>query len=294
MIPSTTQEAIRHIHRLQIQTTRKVNDLFAGAYHSAFKGQGLEFEEVREYQQGDEMRNVDWNVTARMFHPFVKTFREERALTVILIVDISASSHFGHASRLKNEVIAEIAAIIAFSAMKNQDKVGLLLFSDEVELYLRPRKSVRHTLRLIRELLFFKPKHKGTNLTKALSFLGKVQKRHAVCFLISDFLVPPPTHEAAVVAKKHDLIAIRVQDSYESRLPALGLLQLEDLETGQRLCVDTSYAHTQEKFSQEAQEREIELKRFFEHLGAGWIPLSCDGPYLDHLYKYFKWREHRR
>jgi uncharacterized protein (DUF58 family) len=288
------KDVYKNIRRIQIKTTRNVNDLFAGMYHSAFKGKGLEFEDVREYQPGDDIRSIDWNVTARLQAPFVKNFREERELTVMLVVDISASSLFSHTGRLKSELIAEIGALLAFSAIKNLDKVGLLLYSDEVELYLRPKKGTRHVLRVIRELLLFKPQHKGTNLLKALTFLGNTQRRKAICFIISDFLTAQRfDHEAALIAKRHELIAIQVYDAYEKQFPNLGLVQLRDLESNQLQLVDSSDPVTQTSYQQKAEERQKDLKKLMNRIGAGFISVASDESYTKALHHFFKHRGRR-
>jgi uncharacterized protein (DUF58 family) len=287
-------DAFRHIRRLQIRTIRRVEDLFAGAYHSAFKGKGLEFEEVREYHPGDDVRQIDWNVTARLQTPFVKTFQEERELTVLLVVDISASTRFGSSSRLKKEIMAEIGAILAFSAIKNQDKVGLILFTNQIELFLRPKKGTRHVLRVIRELLFFPPKQRGTDLQQVLSFLGKVQRKRAICFLISDFLTTDFAHEAALIAKRHDLIAIGLNDPYEQTFPNMGLLHLADLESGDMQLIDTSYSELQHQFQTHAQERQIALKQLMSRIGANLIQLDTEKPYMDALHTFFKLREKQK
>lgn len=291
MIP---QEIFSHIRRLQILTTRRVNTLFAGAYRSAFKGRGLEFEEVREYQQGDDVRTIDWNVTARAQHPYVKNFREERELTIVLLVDVSASSHFGSSTRMKSEVIAEIGAILAFSAIKNNDKVGLILFSDRVELYLSPKKSLRHVLRVIRELLYFQPTHKGTDLKAGLDFLGRVQRKHCVCFLISDFLSVDFGHEAALMAKRHELVAIHVDDLHERVFPKVGLIELKDLESGEKRWVDTNSEQVQKEFQQKVQRRLQTLNQMMKSIGVSLIQIDCRQPYTDKLRNFFKYRKRRR
>ncbi|WP_228840632.1 DUF58 domain-containing protein [Candidatus Protochlamydia phocaeensis] len=293
-MPLSTKDALSHIRRLQIKVSRNVNDLFAGIYRSAFKGKGLEFEDVREYQPGDDVRSIDWNVTARSQTPYIKNFREERELTVILMVDISASARFSHTPHLKSEWIAEIGALLAFSAIKNQDKIGLLLFSDEIELYLRPRKGVKHVLRVIRELLYFQPQHKGTNLKKALAFLGRVQKRQAICFLISDFLCADYSHEINLIAKRHELIAIQVYDSYETNFPNLGLLTLRDLESQQFCLVDTSDANVQKHFQEKADQRQLALKHTMEKAKADLITLHSDESYTLALQQFFKYRGRKR
>lgn len=289
----STQEAFQHIRRIQIETTRNVDDLFAGIYRSAFKGKGLEFEDVREYQPGDDIRSIDWNVTARLQTPYIKNFREERELTVLLVVDISASSRFSHTKHLKSELIAEIGGLLAFSAIKNQDKVGLLLFSDEVELYLKPKKGVRHVLRVIRELLFFQPRHSGTDLRKALAFLGHIQKRQAICFLISDFLVGTLPQEINLTAKRHELIAIQVYDNYEKAFPSCGLVALRDLESHELYLVDSASDSLQKHFQTQANERQQALKQTIERSGADFISISSSESHTQALYQFFKRRRKR-
>lgn len=283
----------QYIRQIQIRTTRKVNDLFAGAYKSAFKGKGLEFAEVRDYQPGDEIRHIDWNVTARMHHPYVKSFVEERELTVFLVIDISASSLFGSGKRLKSEIIAEIAAVLAFSAIKNYDKVGLILFSNEIELFLKPKKGLRHVMRVIREILFFKPKHKGTDLQKALAFLGRVQRRHAICFFISDFMGNQSDHEASILAKRHELIFVQVYDKLEEKFPELGLTYVGDLETDQINLIDSSDVEFKRHFNSVTLERNHALKRLSNKIGAGLISISCQESYSNALRKFFKLRGKR-
>lgn len=280
-------EAYQHIRRLQIKALRNVDDLFAGIYRSAFKGKGLEFEEVREYEPGDDVRSIDWNVTARLQRPYVKNFREERELTVMLVVDISASSRYSHTSNLKSELIAEIAALLAFSAIKNQDKVGLLLFSDQIELYLKPKKGVRHVLRVIRELLYFKPQNRGTDLPKAMAFLGKVQKKKAICFLISDFLSKGFEKPVSILAKRHELIAFHISDTFEKDFPPLGLIQFRDLETPLQALIDTSDPFIRKRFKQNAEEQNLEVKQCFEKGGADYFSIHTDQSSSDLLRRFF-------
>lgn len=291
-------DAFQHIRKLQIKALRNVEDLFAGIYRSTFKGKGLEFEDVRKYQPGDDIRTIDWNVTARSQQTFVKNFREERELTVMLVIDISASSHFGHIHRLKSEMIAELAALIAFSAIKNQDKVGLLLFTNEVELYLKPKKGVRHVLRVIRELLYFSPKNKETNLPKALSFLGRVQRKHAICFLISDFLAYDshlPSHkEMALIANRHELIAFHVYDSYEREFTPRGLFRLRDLESGEERDVDTSASVVQEHFQNQTQKQAKEIKKLIGKVGGDYMAVHTGESSSAVLQRFFKRRERKR
>jgi len=289
-----TIDAFQRIRRLQIKALHYVQDLFSGIYRSTFKGKGLEFEDVREYQPGDDIRTIDWNVTARSQHPFVKNFREERELTLNLVVDISASSRYGHSTLLKSELIAELAAILAFSAIKNQDKVGLLLFTNEIELYLPPKKGLRHVLRVIRELLYFQPKHMGTDLPKALSFLGKVQRKKAICFLISDFLANNFERQVSVIAKRHALIAIHVFDVYEKKFAPQGLFALRDLETDKEAIIDTSNSLVQNHFQKQAQEQERYVKQLFERAGADYTTIHTDESPADALQRFFRLRRPKR
>lgn len=283
-------EAFQHIRRLQIKALRNVDDLFAGIYRSAFKGKGLEFEDVREYHPGDDIRTIDWNVTARSQTPFVKNFREERELTVMLIVDISASSQFSHLDRFKSEMIAELAALLAFSAIKNQDKVGLLLFSNEVELYLKPKKGIRHVLRVIRELLYFKPKQRGTDLPNALSFLGRVQRKRAICFLISDFLAKDFSKQAVLIAQRHELIAFHIYDAHEKLFAPKGLFHLRDLETQEEVLVDTGDSRVQQHFQRHAEEHGLAIKHLFERSGADYMAMHTGESSSAVLQRFFRLR----
>lgn len=286
-----TSELFKKIRRIQIQTTHLADDVLAGAYRSAFKGKGMEFEEVREYQSGDDIRSIDWNVTARMNHPFVKNFREERELNVILAVDISGSTHFGSGQYLKSEWIAEIAAILAFSAIKNHDKVALILFSDTVEKYIPPKKGTRHVLRIIRELLTYQPKGRSTNISNALSFLGKIQERAGICFLISDFICPDYSHEAALTAKRHDLVPIALVDQAERKLNAMSLVTFADLETGQHSLVNTSSSLAQNTLQKNTEERLATQKKLMQKLGTELCIIETSIPYLQQLRKYFMLRQ---
>lgn len=288
-------ELIKKIRHIQIATTRLVDAMLSGAYRSAFKGSGIEFEEVREFQTGDEMRSIDWKVTARYGKPYIKKFREERELTVFLIVDVSASLRFGTSNRQKKEMIAEIGAALAFSAIKNWDKVGLILFSDRVEHYLPPRKGVRHVLRVIRELLAFKPQGNGTDIETALNFLSKIHRRSAVCFLISDFLSEKPFSNAIKVqSKSHDLIAIEVKDPRESQWIPMGLLTLKDLETEQIISFNSENKEFQQKYDEAAVARKNNLKELMGKLGLGLLSLSTDKPYAHAIKQYFEKRKRWR
>ena len=288
------QNLYKKIRRIQILSTQLATDVLAGAYRSAFKGLGMEFEEVREYQPGDDIRSIDWNVTARMSHPYIKKFREERELTVILVVDVSASLRFGSRDQLKSEVIAEIGAALAFSAIKNQDKVGLILFSDIIEKYVPPGKGVRHVLRIIRELLAFQPKQRGSNLKGALAFLGGVQRKAGICFVLSDFLCSDYAREAALIAQKHDLISICLTDPYEETFPKIPLVALTDLETQENRLIDTSSDQIQNQYSEKASLRIKKNKQLMHRLNSGFIEVRTDKSYMLALRKFFKLRERGR
>lgn len=289
-----TPEIIKKIRRIQIQTTHLAEDLLAGAYRSAFKGKGMEFEEVREYQPGDEIRDIDWKVTARMSHPYVKTFREEREITVMLMVDISPSSTFGSQGKPKSELIAELGAVIAFSAIKNNDKVGLILFSDRIEKYIPPKKGPRHVLFVIRELLLHEPQGQGTDINAALDFLGHVNQRSCVCFLISDFICSDFSKGASLAAEKYDLIAIAMTDPHELTFPSLGLVELHDLEKEDSKLVDSVNPRVKEYFKDRTINRLEETKRLMNKIGAGFISLQTDQSYIPPLRRFFKTRAKER
>ncbi len=288
------KELIAQIRRIEIHTSRLVNDLFGGEYHSVFKGQGMEFEEVREYLPGDDIRLIDWNVTARAGSPFIKKFREERELLVMLLVDLSASGHFGTVSRVKNQVAAETAAVLAFSAIKNNDKVGMIVFTDDVELYVPPKKGRSHVLRIIREILYFEPKGRGTNIRAALDFFSRVTRRKSVAFLISDFLDKGYEHQLAVAHRRHDLIAIQVEDPREREWVDVGLIELEDFETGERRVVDTSDPTARIAFQRSVMITEQRRKRFFDSISLDTVKLSTEKPIADGLIRFFRQRERRR
>ncbi len=289
-----TREILKKIRRLELRTKRLVDSMFAGSYHSVFKGRGMNFEEVREYNPGDEIRAIDWNVTARMNAPFVKKFTEERELTVMLVVDVSASGNFGSVNASKRELAAEVASILAFSAIRNNDKVGLLLFTDEVELFIHPKKGRLHILRLIREMLFFKPRHRGTNLGAALEYLNKVVTRRSVVFLISDFLDEGYSRPLSVTSRRHDLIAIPVVDPGEEDLPDVGLVTLEDPETGEQIDVNTSSRALRGAYLALEERRKRSIDQEFNKLGVDMIPLRTNEDYLPMLRAFFDRREKRQ
>jgi uncharacterized protein (DUF58 family) len=286
-------EVIRQIRRLQLKARRAVEDLLGGEYHSVFKGTGIAFEEVREYQPGDDIRTIDWNVTARMGHPFVKRFVEERELTVLLVVDCSASQQFGTRLQQKREVAAELAAVIAFSAISNNDKVGLLQLTDRVERFVPPRKGIRHVLRLIRDILFFQPKHRGTCLREGLDYLNRVLHRRTIVFLLSDFLDRGFERSLKRTGRRHDLIAVRISDPREEELPPVGLLDLEDVETGERVLVDAGSRSVRSAYARAAAERREALRQLTRSAGIDLVEVATDGTHLDALIRFFKLRERR-
>ena len=288
-----TAEILKKIRTLEIKTRGLVEAVFAGNYHSVFKGRGMNFEDVREYQPGDEIRAIDWNVTARLGNAFVKKFTEERELTVMLIVDVSASGNFGSAMQSKRELAAEVACLLAFSAIRNNDKVGLILFTDRVELFIPPKKGRSHTLRLIREILFFEPEGRGTDPALALDYLNKLVTRRAVVFFISDFQAPDFSHTLAVSGRRHDFVAIQIQDEREQVLPNVGLITLEDAETGEQIEINTADRTTRTRFSDLAEEKSHELARTLRRNNIDAITLRTSEDYLPALRAFFKTRERR-
>ncbi len=288
-----TAEILKKIRTLEIKTKGLVETAFAGDYHSVFKGRGMNFEDVREYQPGDEIRAIDWNVTARLGTAFVKQFTEERELTVMLIVDVSASGNFGSTMQSKRELAAEVACLLAFSAIRNNDKVGLLLFSDRVELFIPPKKGRSHTLRLIREILFFQPGGRGTAPALALDYLNKIVTRRAVVFFISDFQAPDFSHALAVSGRRHDFIAIHIQDEREKVLPSIGIITLEDAESGEQIEVNTMERATRQRFTDFADEQEADLSRTLRRNNIDVIALRTGEDYLPALRSFFKQRERR-
>jgi uncharacterized protein (DUF58 family) len=299
MIP---REILKKIRQIEIRTNRIVTETLAGQYHSVFKGQGMNFDEVREYQPGDDVRAIDWNVTARMNHPFIKKFVEERELTLMLVVDVSGSGLFGSRGQSKRELAAEIASVLAFSAIRNNDKVGLILFTDEVEKFIPPRKGRGHVLRVIREVLYYDPKRRGTNLNAALEFLMRVQSHKAVTVVVSDFLtedgagVLPKATQTALrqTNRKHDVVAVQITDRYELELPALGRLILEDAETGEVVELSTGNASSRDAFALRQEKHLGELAKQFRSSGIDSIQLRTDQPYGAALGKFFETREKRR
>lgn len=288
-----TREILRKIRRLELRTRRLVASSFAGQYHSVFKGRGMNFEEVRPYSPGDEIRAIDWNVTARTGEPYIKKFTEEREMTVMVVLDVSASGNFGSVRESKRELAAEVAAVLAFSAIHNNDKVGLLLFSDQVELFIPPKKGRLHILRLIREMIYFEPKGRGTDLGGALEYLNKVVSRRAVLFLISDFLAKDFTRPLTVSAKRHDLVALTVVDPVEEILPDVGVILLEDPETGEQIEVNTSRRDVARSYADLAAQRARERQRLFGSRGIDTVEIRTDADYLPVLRSFFDRRGRR-
>jgi uncharacterized protein (DUF58 family) len=284
-------ELLQRIKTIQIKTNYLVNDIMAGEYVSAFKGRGMEFSEVREYQPGDDVRLIDWNVTARMNQPFIKEFKEERELTLMLLVDVSSSGEFGSAGKLKNEVSAEIASILAFAAIKNNDKIGLIVFSDKIEHTIPPKKGKAHIWNIIRTILDFKPEGKGTNLSLPLEYLLNVQKRKTTAFLISDFQDDDYETKLKLVKQKHDLVAISITDPREETLPDVGLIQLEDTESGESLLVDTSDSEMIRQYSEQVQVKKENRKTYFQSIGIDTIEIKTNKSLADPIIRYFKLRE---
>ena len=288
-----TEELAKKIRILQITTRKVVNDVLAGEYGSVFRGRGMEFDEVREYMPGDEIRTIDWNVTARTGTPYVKRFVEERELTVMFVVDLSASGEFGSVNKLKNEVAAEFCSLLAFSAVKNNDKVGLIVFTDQIEMYIPPKKGTKHVLRVIRELLDFKPRQASTDMEGALDFLGKVIKKRSVVFLVSDFQAEGFEKPMRVIGKRHDLVAVTVVDPREVRLPNVGLVELEDAETGEIVLIDTGSAGIRKKYERLGREQSERFRELFSSMGVDQIEVMTDRDYVPNLVRFFRTRERR-
>jgi uncharacterized protein (DUF58 family) len=290
MIP---KEVLQQIRRIQITTSRMVTDVFCGQYQSVFKGRGMEFDEVREYQPGDEIRSIDWNVTARMGHPYIKKFMEERELTVMLLLDLSGSSYFGTVHKLKRQIAAEICSVLAFSAIRNNDKVGLIIFTDKIEKFVPPKKGISHVLRIIREALYFTPKGKKTNIPAALEYLNKVCKRSTVAFVVSDFYDADFEKPLSIANKRHDLVSVTITDPKELDLPDIGIAQFDDPETQREFSFDTSNEALRREFRQNALRIVKERKKTFDRLGVDSVDIHCDIPYNRTLFKFFRMRERR-
>ncbi len=287
------REILRRVRQIEIRTRRAVQNILGGEYHSVFKGRGMEFDEVREYTPGDEIRDIDWNVTARTGRPFIKRFIEERQQTVFFLVDVSASSVFGSSGQLKSEMAAEICAILAFSAIQNNDRVGLLTFSGEVEKLIPPSKGRKHVLRVVRELLFSAPQGRRTNIALAIDTLNKVLKRRAIVFLVSDFIAPDLRRPLMLANRRHDLVVVRLGDTREEELPSAGILSLHDAETGERMLVDTSSRAVRERFAEYNRRRRMDLDRMFVSQGIDNIQVRTGEPYLEPIMRFFRMRAKR-
>jgi uncharacterized protein (DUF58 family) len=296
MTSEQTREILRKVRRIEIRTKRLVDDTLAGQYHSVFKGRGMNFDEVREYTPGDEVRTIDWNVTARAGRPFIKKFVEERERTLVLMVDVSASGDFGSGAQSKSELAAELASVLAFSAIRNSDKVGLVLFTDQVELYVPPRKGRRHALRIVREILGFEPQARGTDVVNALDFVNDVASRRSIVFLLSDFQIPG---EPAVVIpalrkalrqtnRRHDLVALPIDDPREHTLPDVGIVAFEDAETGELIELDTTSATVRGRFAEIARDRAAQLQRAFNGEAVDSLRITTNQPYIAPLMTFFK------
>lgn len=302
-----TREILRRVRQVEIRSRRNVDDAMAGAYHTLFKGAGIDFAEVREYQPGDDIRAIDWNVTARMDRPFLKTYREERERTLILLVDVSSSGDFGSTSQSKRELAAEVACVLALSAARNNDKVGLLLFTDQIELFIPPKKGRQHILRVVREILFFQPRRRGTDLSTALRTLNRVIKRSAICFLFTDFLQPEPAENGTVpsipeetgrllriTARRHELICLELLDRRELELPNVGIVTLEDAESGDLIEVDTANPRFRRLYADRNQERLNQTASLLNRLGVDHLRLQTGVPYIRDLRLFLQKRDRRR
>ncbi|MCH8873078.1 DUF58 domain-containing protein [candidate division KSB1 bacterium] len=290
MIP---KEILKKVKRIEIQTRGLVNDVFSGEYHSVFKGRGMEFSEVREYQIGDDIRSIDWNVSARMGHPFVKVFEEERELTVILLVDVSSSADFGTVERMKGEIAIEICALLAFSAIKNNDKVGLIIFTDRIEKFVPPKKGKTHVLRVLRELLYHEPEGKGTDISLALEYLSRIITRRSVVFLVSDFISDDYQKAMQIANKRHDLVAITITDPREIELPNIGLVELEDAETGEIIMLDTADSTIRQTFTRITSNSREERDKNLRSMNVDSIDIRTDVSYIEPLIKFFRMRARR-
>ncbi len=291
MIP---KELLKKVRQIQIRTSRTVNDVLAGQYHSAFRGRGMEFEEVCPYQLGDDVRLIDWNVSARYGEPFIKKYREERELTVMLVVDASRSGFFGSVNQFKLDVAAELCAVLAFSAIRSNDKVGLILFTDRVEKYVPAKKGTQHVLRIIRELLYHQPEGRGTDINEAVGFLNRVTIRKSICFLVSDFLATGYDRSLRVAQRRHDLIPIIVSDPREQTLPAAGLMELEDPETGEVVLVDTSSRRVRRQYADYVAEQVAHRETLFRRMDTETIAINTEDSYVEPLVRFFRKREKKR
>ncbi len=290
MIP---KEILKKVKQIQIRSSRLVNDVLAGEYVSVFKGRGMEFDEVREYQAGDDIRTIDWNVTARLGHPYIKRYTEERELTIMFLVDLSFSGEFGSKKQFKNEIATEICALLALSAVRNNDKVGLILFTDKIEKFVPPKKGKTHVLRVIREVLYYKPENKGTDISIALEYLLKVTKRKTVCFLVSDFITEGFERALRIANKRHDMVAVSITDPRELEIPNVGFVELEDAETGEITLIDTSDRKMMERFNRFNMKSMEERANLLRGMGVDLVDVRTDSSYVEPIMKFFRAREKR-
>jgi uncharacterized protein (DUF58 family) len=290
----STSALLKKVRKIEIKTKGLSNHIFAGEYHTAFKGKGMAFSEVREYQPGDDIRSIDWNVTARYNSPFVKVFEEEREMTVMLLIDVSASGNFGTQEQFKRELATELAAILAFSAINNNDKVGVIFFTDKVEQFIPPKKGKSHILRIIREVLAFEPTGKGTDIAGALEYFSAVIKKRSICFILSDFMSKEFDRPLKISSKKHDLVALRIHDKREDTLPNVGLVPMQDAETEKMLFVDTSSKKVRDNFAKNRAQATEKLRKLFPASGVDLIDITTGTDYVKPLINFFKTREKRR
>ena len=290
MIP---KEILRKIKRIEIQTRGIVNDVFSGQYHSVFKGRGMDFSEVREYQYGDDVRTIDWNVSARVGHPYVKVFEEERELTVMLLVDVSSSANFGTFEQMKGELAVELCAVLAFSAIKNNDKVGLIIFTDRIEKYVPPKKGKSHALRVLRELLYFRPHGIETDINAALEYLNRLTRKRATVFLVSDFISEGYEKALQIANKKHDIVAITITDPRERAMPGVGLIEFEDAETGETVVIDTSDPALMNMFASQTEQERLKREKLFKSMNIDFIDIYTNESYVEPLVKFFRMRAKR-
>ncbi|MDR4507552.1 MAG: DUF58 domain-containing protein [Candidatus Brocadiaceae bacterium] len=288
-----SKDILKKIQQIQIHTSRLVNEALVGEYHSVFKGSGMDFEEVREYQPGDEIRMIDWNVTARMGRPFIKRFVEERELTVMLLVDVSASGNFGSGKELKNNVAVEICALLALSAIKNNDKVGMIMFTDKIEKFTPPKKGSKHIFRVIRELLCAEPSGKGTNISVALEYLNKITPRRTISFIVSDFIAYDYVHALRIANKRHDMIAVNIIDPREQEIPKVGFIELRDAESGEIVLVDTASPSVRKEFWAINERQKQERSGLFRSMGVDEIIVNTNKHYVEPVVRFFRMRENR-
>ena len=283
-----TKEHIKKVRKIEIKTRGLSNQIFSGEYHSAFKGRGMAFSEVREYAIGDEIRTIDWNVTARFNEPYVKVFEEERELTVMLLVDVSASEMFGTRNQIKRETITELCAVLAFSAVSNNDRIGLIMFSDQIEMFIPPKKGKSHILRIIRELINYEPKHTGTNISEALKYFSKMVKKKSIAFVLSDFIGPDFSDAIKIASRKHDVVALKVRDKAEYELPNIGIAQFKDLETGESTLVNTSLKKVRKRYKEQAEAKDQEIYQLFRRSKTDFAEIFTDEGYIKPLMNLFK------